>query len=1086
MNIIIFSGTTEGRQISEALSSRKIPHILCVATISGELVMQKNEYADIRVGCIKPAGLKRLFIELAPVLAADATHPYAESISKSLKAACAETGAEYIRIVREASVLPANAAALGAGAETPDIHFYKDAAECEAELKKVSGNIFLTTGSKDLNIYAAEPAVCERLYVRVLPNAGSLKKCIENGIRENHIVAMYGPHSKESNLAMIRQFDIAHLVTKESGKAGGFEEKLEAARETGCSIHIIRRPAEERGISADEAVGIIVQKYAASAAEPMVNKDNAGAVKKVDAVTPKAKLNVKLIGIGPGSQEFLTVYGKEFIEKADLIIGAARMLEPYKAHHLTKAAYMPEDVLRCIKEYAAKALAEECESGNDDATCGKDKKLREIKIAVLFSGDTGIYSGADKLYETLLRWKESGPYPNADIAVIPGISSFSYFASRLGESYTGARLLSIHGKSGDEAELKKLGTAIRELKENGSIYVLLSGRKDLEVIERVCGRAEAEMKEKAEISASLGYQLSYPEERIISCRAAELVKAAEGLAEGLYILRIKKEAANADIKKADAAKSAGNKSDAGKIGAAGADGTGRIMIAAPKSGSGKTVATIGLIRALLDRGDSVRSYKCGPDYIDPMFHSRVLGVPSENLDCWFYDREGIIGILNRKGHIEENSTANETGIAPEKPQIQIIEAAMGLYDGLGGIQEAGSAYALAEMTGTPAVLVIDAGSMGRTAAAVIAGLKSFDRKKLIKGVILNKTGKVMYERLAPVIKDELGLEPLGYIPKLRELKLESRHLGLKLPSEIGDLKEQVRLLAETFAETLDLGRIEEIALAAPCLKAAEAEIEEAEPAKTESVEDETAELEKEAKAALTPGLPLRLAVARDEAFCFYYEENLRLLKEQGIEPVEFSPLHDKALPDGISGLLLGGGYPELYLKELSENAGMRESVKKAIEGGLPSLAECGGFMYLHEYIEEDMEADMEEGIKEEPVPGKRTGKHELPSIKWPMAGVVKGHCVGTGKLCRFGYIEAEAEIPGRPELKIKGHEFHYYDSSAAGTALKAVKPAGGSGYSFGYLTGNSLWGFPHFYYGSAPAFAKWFADCMREYRQKGQ
>ena len=444
---------------------------------------------------------------------------------------------------------------------------------------------------------------------------------------------------------------------------------------------------------------------------------------------------------------------------------------------------------------------------------------------------------------------------------------------------------------------------------------------------------------------------------------------------------------------------------------------GRVMIAAPSSGSGKTVITIGLIESLKRKGHKAISYKCGPDYIDPMFHKEVLGIPSENLDTWFYDKKGIEGILAR---------------APKETDISIMEGVMGLYDGLGGTREEGSAYHLAELTDTPIVLVIDAGHMGRTVIALLMGLLSYDRSQLIKGVILNHTGKTMYETLAPLIREELGIEALGYLPKLKELHIESRHLGLKLPGEIDDLHQQIAKLADTRSETVDLEGILKIAGAA------------------------AGSLALAGSAQNKAGL--RLAVAQDEAFCFYYEENFRLLRERGVEIVPFSPLHDKRLPENIDGLLIGGGYPELYPEQLAENASMRTAIRHALESGLPSLAECGGFMYLHDTIRVHVLGAAEE-------------------TEYPMVGVVAGSCYNTGKLNRFGYVELQAENNGPV---IRGHEFHYYESSNQGEDLTALKPVSGKQWKTGFMTEKSLWGFPHLYYGSCPQFVDRFVEAMKK------
>ena len=334
-----------------------------------------------------------------------------------------------------------------------------------------------------------------------------------------------------------------------------------------------------------------------------------------------------------------------------------------------------------------------------------------------------------------------------------------------------------------------------------------------------------------------------------------------------------------------------------------------IMIAAIKSGSGKTAFTCALLKTLKDRGLNPCAFKCGQDYIDPKFHQKVLKVPSENLDSFFSGEEHLKNLYGRSS---------------KKGGISVIEGAMGLYDGLGGISESGSAYEMASILQVPVILVIDAHGMGRSMIPLLAGVLSYDKNHLIKGVILNKTSGHFYKTIAPVVEEELGLPVLGYLPKDPAFVMESRHLGLKLPDEIESIERQVEQGAAILEESVSMDRLLKIAKNAG------------------EIEEGKKEREQEPK--------IRLAVARDEAFCFYYEENLRILRQKGAELLYFSPIHDQQLPEDIDALLLGGGYPELYAKELEKNESMRKSIQEAILGGMPSLAECGGFMYLHDSI----------------------------------------------------------------------------------------------------------------------------------------
>lgn len=447
----------------------------------------------------------------------------------------------------------------------------------------------------------------------------------------------------------------------------------------------------------------------------------------------------------------------------------------------------------------------------------------------------------------------------------------------------------------------------------------------------------------------------------------------------------------------------------------------RIMIAAAGSGSGKTLLTCSLLQALLDSGKKAAAFKCGPDFIDPMFHRKVLGVPSKNLDSFFTD---------------ENTTKFLFLEDAEGKDLSVIEGVMGLYDGLGGITEEASSYHLAKVTKTPVILVVDARGMGRSVIPLIAGFLQYDTARLIQGVILNRTGKMFYDAIKPEIEAETGIPVLGYFPVQTEIRLESRHLGLRLPEEIRGLREQLKKTAEVFRTAVDLEKLVAIASRAEELEAAPVTV----PATADVVQ---------------------IGVAMDEAFCFYYEDNLRLLQKAGAELVPFSPLHEEKLPARLHGLILGGGYPELYAEGLSQNKGMRQSVKEAIESGMPSIAECGGFLYLHETMEN------QEGQA------------------FPMVGAVKGRCRYTGKLVRFGYIgvraEAETFLPKGTE--IRGHEFHYFDSTDNGSDCLAQKPVSGRQWRCVHAGKNHWWGFPHLYYYANPAYAYRFLGRAESYAQ---
>ncbi len=465
----------------------------------------------------------------------------------------------------------------------------------------------------------------------------------------------------------------------------------------------------------------------------------------------------------------------------------------------------------------------------------------------------------------------------------------------------------------------------------------------------------------------------------------------------------------------------------------------RLMLAAPGSGSGKTMITCGLLKAFMERGLCPAAFKCGPDFIDPMFHRKIIGAPSRNLDPFFTD---------------ESTTRYLFASHAKDKGISVMEGVMGYFDGLGGTRPRASSYDLACVTDTPVILVLNARGMSLSVVPWIQGFADYQKKlgpEKIRGVILNQTTAMTYQMLKPVIEKETGIKACGYVPRLPDCRIESRHLGLVTPDEIEGLKERLTRLARVLEETLEMESILSIAEEAPDY--------------TEEDEKIPKAAEGALKQAKETGLHPKIAVAVDEAFCFYYEDNLELFRKMGAELLEFSPLRDQRLPEGISGLLLGGGYPELHVKQLSDNTELRRQIRKALQGGLPCLAECGGFMYLHEKME-DMEGR-----------------------EYPMTGAIPGRTYGTGRLSRFGYITLNPEpekgqqllLPGE---EIKAHEFHYFDSENPGEAYCARKPAGKRNWKCIHGNKASAAGYPHLYYWSNPAFALRFLEQAALYAEK--
>ena len=442
----------------------------------------------------------------------------------------------------------------------------------------------------------------------------------------------------------------------------------------------------------------------------------------------------------------------------------------------------------------------------------------------------------------------------------------------------------------------------------------------------------------------------------------------------------------------------------------------RFLLAGANSGCGKTTVTCAVLRALVDRGLRVGACKCGPDYIDPMFHSQITGGRSANLDPFFFDPDTARYLLAR------NSGDRD---------VTVIEGVMGYYDGAGPAGDRASTYEAARSTASPVVLVIGARGMGLSALAVLQGFLDFQPNSGIRGVIFNQCTAGTYRLLAETLPKRFGgrVRPLGYLPPMRECSLESRHLGLVTAGEVTDLEEKLQRLARKAEETIDLDGLLHLAAEAPALTFAP-------PSPLPS-----------------PG-KARIAVARDKAFCFYYEDSLDVLRDMGAELVDFSPLADAALPPDIQGLYLGGGYPELYARQLSENATMRTSIRTALAGGLPCIAECGGFMYLTEAIGD-----------------------------FPMVGHLPGKCFDAGRLVRFGYVTLTARRDNllcRAGESIRGHEFHHWDCTDPGDGFLAEKATGRS-WPCAVATDRLYAGYPHFHFRANPAFARRFYEtCLKE------
>ena len=434
----------------------------------------------------------------------------------------------------------------------------------------------------------------------------------------------------------------------------------------------------------------------------------------------------------------------------------------------------------------------------------------------------------------------------------------------------------------------------------------------------------------------------------------------------------------------------------------------RILFAGTASGSGKTTAVCAVLRLLQRRGADIRAYKCGPDYIDPMFHRDVLGIPSTNLDPFFCQKELLCSLLC------QNAGAS----------IHVIEGVMGYYDGSGQNGTDNSTFSVADKTETPVILVVDGKGAAASLLATIEGFLHFVPNSRICGVLFNRISAGTYQTLCRLLPERFGeaIVPVGYIPVFAEpYRLPSRHLGLVTSREIDDFQQRIDALADLCETTIDIERMIALADSAAALEAPPATVEHF--------------------------APIHLAYAYDAAFCFYYHDTLALFEKMGAVLLPFSPLKNEPVPAEADGLLLGGGYPELYDRQLAENRIVAESIRTALASGMPAIAECGGFEYL----------------------GKTLDAHA-------MCAVFEHESTAAGKLVRFGYvtlISQKGGVFGEAGTQLKAHEFHYWDSTKNGTDFVAQNSRGVQ-YPAAITTDTIYAGFPHLYLPACTAAAESF------------
>ena len=467
----------------------------------------------------------------------------------------------------------------------------------------------------------------------------------------------------------------------------------------------------------------------------------------------------------------------------------------------------------------------------------------------------------------------------------------------------------------------------------------------------------------------------------------------------------------------------------------------KLLFAAPASGSGKTTVTCAVLAALARRGRRVHAFKCGPDYIDPMFHRAALGIPCHNLDLYLTPEDRLKTLFARY------SSGADTVVA---------EGVMGFYDGVGGVPPEASAWHVADVLDLPVVLVVRPKGASLSLSALVKGMQTVpesasslygvDASSLdshIRGLILSDCSEMLYRSLKPMLEQETGLPVLGFLPHLEDAQFESRHLGLVSAEEDPELQHKLDLLAEAAEAHIDLDAL--LALG---------DVPE---------EPSNAVAPAGAAAAFFRTPDVRIAVASDEAFCFCYDETLDAFREAGMEPVFFSLLKDDHLPEPIQALYLPGGYPELHAEELASNEDLRSAIREAVQSGLPAIAECGGFLYLGQSL--------------------TTPEGET----FPMAGVLPGTAEKTGRPVRFGYAELttnENTLVAAAGTPVRIHNFHYYESSERGGAYIATKPVSGRTYETGFGTETLYAGFPHLYFAGAPDVCERIAAAARAFRDK--
>lgn len=490
--ILIFAGTTEGRKLSECLSKADILHTVCVATEYGEIVLTENACAHVHRGRMDVEEMSAFISDGQFSAVVDATHPYAQVVTENIRNAMKGMDIPYIRLKRETDD----------SYDYDKIRSFECNEDCAEALLQINGNILLTTGSKELSVYCGHESLKDRLYVRVLPGLESLSLCNENGIMGKHILALQGPFTVDMNEAMLRQYDISCLVTKKSGRAGGYIEKLEAAKRLDIPVYVVERANVEKNASNTGNTNGGDNRGKAYSFRETCELLNNICHKQINA---QNKLNITMAGVGMGSRASLTKEVEQAIKEADIILGAKRMIDTYEPRLEKKPYYMAGDIIPYLKKL----------QGND--TFYEDKN-----VVILFSGDSGFYSGCQSLYRSLRAETESGAL-DADISIMPGISSIAYLAACTGESYQDAEICSIHGRK--PANLADI------IRHNSKTFMLMSGVNDVNSLGQLL--LDAGLNQCIVIA---GYELSYETQEIMALTPIECVELKK---EGLYTCLIK-------------------------------------------------------------------------------------------------------------------------------------------------------------------------------------------------------------------------------------------------------------------------------------------------------------------------------------------------------------------------------------------------------------------------------------------------------------------------------------------------------------------------------------------------------------------